>query len=74
MWSSAYFFEVTVHHILAELYSSVNVLSLANSSYSLHLIKLKLDLKLDHDVEQWVLFGGHMPPNSSRVMPPLKFL
>ena len=25
---------------------------LANSSYSLHLIKLKLDMWLDHDVEQ----------------------
>ena len=28
----------------------------ANSSYSLHPIKLKLDLSLDHEVEQRILF------------------
>ena len=31
----------------------------ANSSYSLHLIKLKLDVLLDHDVEQRILFWGY---------------
>ena len=38
------------------LHSSVNFLFLDNSSYSLHLIKLKLDTWLDHDVEQGILF------------------
>ena len=28
----------------------------ANSSYSLHPMKLKLDLQLDHDVEQRILY------------------
>ena len=28
----------------------------ANSSYSLHLIKLKLGIQSDHDVEQRILF------------------
>ena len=40
----------------------------ANSSYSLHPIKLKLDLYLDHDVEQCILFQGYSPPNISRDM------
>ena len=31
----------------------------ANSFYSLHLIKLKLNIKLDHDVEQCILFWGY---------------
>ena len=47
MWSSAYYFEVTVHQILAALYRFeilVDFLFPANSSYSLHPIKLKLDL------------------------------
>ena len=46
----------------------------ANSSYSLHLIKLKLAIQLDHDVEQHILFWGYSPPNSSRVMPLWKIL
>ena len=47
MWSSAYCFEVIVHQILAELCPFENFCKLfvpANSSYSLHTIKLKLDL------------------------------
>ena len=42
-------------------------------SYSLYLIKLKLDLKLDHDVEQCILFGVYSPPYISRAMPLWKF-
>ena len=41
---------------------SVNFSYLANS-YSLHHIDLKLDLWLDHDVEQCILFQDHSPPN-----------
>ena len=48
---------------------SVNFLFPANSSYSLHPIKLKLDIWLDHDVEQRILFRVYSPPNISRVMP-----
>ena len=47
MWSSAYYFEVTVHQISAELCPlkiSVDFSFPANSSYSLHPIKLKLVL------------------------------
>ena len=57
MWSSAYHFEVKVYQIVADvpLKFSVNVLFLANSC-SLRSIKLKLDLYLDHDVEQHILF------------------
>ena len=35
---------------------------LTKSSYSLHPIKLKLGLYLDHDVEQRILFWGYSPP------------
>ena len=77
MWSSAYYFEVTVHQILAELYLvlkiSINFSFLAKSSYSLHPIKLKLHVQLDHDVEQRILFRGYSPPSISRVMPLRKF-
>ena len=41
----------------------------ANSSYSLHPIKLKLVIQLDHDVVQHILFRGYSPPNVCRVMP-----
>ena len=41
---------------------------MAKSSYSLHLIKLKLHVLLDHDVEQRVLFRGYSSPNISRVL------
>ena len=41
----------------------------ANSSYSLHPIKLKLVTELDYDVEQRILFRGYSPPNVRRVMP-----
>ena len=54
MWSSAYYFKVTVHQILAELYPlkiSINFSFLAKYSYSLRPIKLKLHVQLDHDVE-----------------------
>ena len=36
---------------------------LANSSYSLRPIKLKLGMKLDHDVMQCILYRGYSPPN-----------
>ena len=62
MWSSAHCFEVTVHQILAELKISVNFSFPANSFYSLHPIKLKLDLKLDHDVERRIIYQGYSPP------------
>ena len=48
---------------------SINFSFLANSSYSLHPIKLKLHVQLDHDVMQRILFRGYSPPNISRVMP-----
>ena len=54
---------------LASVGLSINFSFLSCSSYNLHLIKLKLDLYLDHDVEQRILFGGYNPPNISRVMP-----
>ena len=75
MWSSAYCFEVTVHQILAELYPFENFYFsfLAKSSYSLHPIKLKRHMQLDHDVEQRILYRGYSPPNISRVMPLWKF-
>ena len=43
-WSRAYYFEVTVHHILAELCPFENsvIFSFLANSYSLHPIKLKL--------------------------------
>ena len=66
-----------MHQILAEyapLKISVNFSFPANSSYSLHRIKLKLDLLLDHDVEQHILFQGYSPPNISRVKRLWKFL
>ena len=47
---------------------------LANSSYSLHPIKLKLGVWLDHDVAQCILFWDYSPPNVCRVMPLRKFL
>ena len=47
---------------------------MAKSSYSLHPIKLKLHVQLDHDVEQRVLFQGYSPPNISRVKPLRKCL
>ena len=46
----------------------------ANSSYSLHPMKLKLGILLDHDVAQGILFRGYSPPNVWRVMPLRKFL
>ena len=48
--------------IFAELYpfeNSVNFTFPANSSYSLHLIKLKLCKYLHYDVEQCILFRGY---------------
>ena len=48
----------------ATLKISVNFSFPANSSCSLHLIKLKLDLWLDH-VEQGILFRGYSLPNIS---------
>ena len=60
-----------MHQILenyAPLKISVNFSFLANY-YSLHPIKLKLYLLLDHDVEQRILFQGYSPPNISRVKP-----
>ena len=53
---------------------SVSKLFPANFSYSLHPIKLKLGIKLDHDVVQRILFQGYSPPNVCRVMPLRKFL
>ena len=47
---------------------------MAKSSHSLHPIKLKLHVQLDHDVEQQVLFRGYSPPNISRVEPLWKCL
>ena len=47
---------------------SVNFLFLANNSYSLHLIELKLDFLLDHGVEQCILFLSCSTPNNSKVM------
>ena len=47
---------------------------MAISSYSLHPIKLKRHVQLDHDVEQGVLFQGYSPPNISRVKPLQKCL
>ena len=52
---------------------SVNVLFLANYSCSLDLIKLKLNLELDHDMEQHILFWGYSPWNISSNAP-LKIL
>ena len=55
MWSNAYCLEVTVHQILTELCLLkffVNISFPGKSSCRLHLIKLKLDVLLDHDVEQ----------------------
>ena len=72
MWSSTNCFTVTVHHILAELCpfeNSVNFSFPANSSYSLHPIKLKLCKYLYYDVEQCILFWGYWTPNITRVMP-----
>ena len=51
---------------------SVNFFSLANSSYSLHSIKLKLDYLLDHGVEQRILFRGYSTPNIKESYAPLK--
>ena len=54
MWIRVYCFEV--HQILAEYDASSKISIMfwfpANSPYNLHPIKLKLDLQLDHDVEQ----------------------
>ena len=47
---------------------SVNFSFLANS-HSLHPIKLKLDLLLDHGMEQCILFQDCSTQNISRVMP-----
>ena len=47
---------------------------MAKSSYSLHPVKLKLHVQLDHDVEQCVLFRGYSPPSISRVKPLRKFI
>ena len=75
IWSSAYYFEVTVHQILTELCPfEKNFLFPANSSYSLHPIKLNFDLLLDHGVEQYILFLGYRTQNISKVMLPWKFL
>ena len=41
---------------------------------TVHPIKLKLDLWLDHDVEQCILFRDSSPPNISRIIPMYKFL
>ena len=38
---------------------------MGKSSFSLHPIKLKLHVQLDHDVEQRVLFQGCSPPNTN---------
>ena len=58
----------------APLKISVDFSFPANSSYSLHQIKLKLGIYLDHDVAQRILFRGYSPPNVCRVMPLRKFL
>ena len=44
---------------------SINFSLLAKSSYSLHPIKLKLHVQLDHDVVQRIPFRGYSPPNIS---------
>ena len=70
MWSTSYRFKVTVQQILTELSPlkiSINFSFLAKSSYSLHPVKLKLHVQLDHDVDQYILFRGYSPPNISRV-------
>ena len=67
MWNSAYYFKVTVHLILAELCPFENFSKLFVSD-SLHRIKLKLDLQLDHDVEQCIFVRGYSPSNISRIM------
>ena len=75
IWSSAYYFEVTVHQILAELCPVENfheLFVMANSSYSLHPIKLKVELLLDHGLEQHIFFLGYCTPNISKDYAPLK--
>ena len=61
-----------VHIILrlqyAQLKISINFSFPANS-YSLYLVKLKIDLLLDHGVEQCILFQGYSIPNINKVMP-----
>ena len=72
MWSSAYCFEVTVHHIIADLCpfeNSINFLFPANSSYSLHPVKPKLCEYLHYDVEQCILFPGYSTPNITSYAP-----
>ena len=72
MWSSAYYFKVTVHQILVELYPlkiSIIFLFLAKSSYRLHPIKLKLHKLLQDDVEQRILFRGYSAPNIGSYAP-----
>ena len=46
----------------------INISFPAHSSYILHSIELKLDIKVDHDVEQCILFLGYSPLNINRVM------
>ena len=77
MLSSSYLFKITVYQILVELCpyeNSVNFSFLANSSNSLYPIKLKIDLLLDHGVEECIFFHGYSTPNINGVMPLWKFL
>ena len=76
MWNSTYYLKVTVHQILTELcpFENFRKLFFPANSYSLHQIELKLNLYLDHDVEQHILFQGHSPSNINRVMPLCNFL
>ena len=53
---------------------SVNFSFPDNSSYSLHPIKLELDIQLDHYVEQRILLRGYSPSNINRTMPFWKIL
>ena len=71
LWRSVYCLEVTVHNILTELRPLkifVTISFPANSSYSLHPIDLKLDIYIDHDVEQRRLLRGYSPPSIIRFM------
>ena len=69
MWSSAYYFEVTVHQILAELcpfeifFKLFVFCKLFVSSNRLHPIQMKLDSLLDYGMEQRILFRGYSTSN-----------
>ena len=70
MWSSVYYFEVTVHQILPELCPIKNFHKLHfGLTPSSHPIKLKIDSLLDHCVEQCLLFQGYITPNIKSYAP-----